>query len=40
MNKNNNVCGKRNGTVEDVNAGVAITPETPTVKTSNDTDAT
>jgi hypothetical protein len=28
MNKNGNACGKRNGTVEDVNAGVAITLET------------
>jgi hypothetical protein len=40
MNKNNNAYGKRNGTVEVVNAGVAIIPETSTVKTSNDTAAT
>jgi hypothetical protein len=39
MNKNNNAYGKQNGTVEDVNAGVAIIPETSTVKTSNDTAA-
>jgi hypothetical protein len=36
MSKNNNACGRKNGTVEDVNAGVAIIPETSTVKTSND----
>jgi hypothetical protein len=36
MNKNDNVCVKRNGTVVDVNAGAAIILETPTVKTSND----
>jgi hypothetical protein len=36
MNKNDNDCGKRNGTVEVVNAGVAIILETPTAKTSND----
>jgi hypothetical protein len=37
MNKNGNACGRKNGTVEVVNDGVAITRETPTVKTSNDT---
>jgi hypothetical protein len=36
MNKNDNAYVKKNGTVEVVNAGVAITRETPTVKTSND----
>jgi hypothetical protein len=36
MNKNDNACGRRNGTVEVVNAGAVIIPETPTVKTSND----
>jgi len=36
MNKNGNACNKRNGTVEVVNAGAVIIPETPTVKTSND----
>jgi hypothetical protein len=40
MNKNNNAYGKQNGTVEVVNAGAAIIPETSTVKTSNDTAAT
>jgi hypothetical protein len=36
MNKNDNACVKRNGTVEVVNVGVAIILEIPTVKTSND----
>jgi hypothetical protein len=36
MNKNNNACGKKNGTAEVVNAGAAIILETPTVKTPND----
>jgi hypothetical protein len=36
MNKNDNACGKRNGTVGDVNAGAEIILETLTVKTSND----
>ena len=37
MNKNGNTCGRKNGTVEVVNAGVAIIHETPTVKTLNAT---
>jgi hypothetical protein len=36
MNKNDNTCGKRNGIVEGVNAGVVTILETPTAKTSND----
>jgi hypothetical protein len=37
MNKNNNACGKQNGTVEVVNAGAAIIRGMSTVKMSNDT---
>jgi len=36
MNKNNDVCGRKNGIAEVVNAGVAIILEIPTAKTSND----